>query len=63
LLSRNFGNDQQPTELAIIRQRVPHVVLAEQYPEAKPCIYDEIKKNKKCILYTSRNYRTPKQLG
>ncbi len=33
-----FGNDQQPHELAIIR-RVPHNVLAEQYPEAKPFIY------------------------
>ena len=33
-----FGNDQQPHELAIIR-RVPHNVLAEQYPEAKGFIY------------------------
>jgi len=33
-----FGNDQQPNELAIIR-RVPHRVLAEQYPEAKAYIY------------------------
>ena len=33
-----FGNDQQPDELAIIR-RVPHRVLAEQYPEAKAYIY------------------------
>ena len=33
-----FGNDQQPSELAIIR-RVPHAVLAEQYPEAKGYIY------------------------
>ena len=38
----NFGNDQEPTELAIIR-RVPHVVLAEQYPEAKPYIYEQNK--------------------
>ena len=34
----NFGNDQQPDELAIIR-RVPHGILAEQYPEAKSYIY------------------------
>ena len=33
-----FGNDQQPKELAIIT-RVPHKVLADQYPEAKPYIY------------------------
>ena len=33
-----FGNDQQPQELAII-QRVPHDVLAKQYPEAKKWIY------------------------
>jgi len=33
-----FGNDQQPSELAIIR-RVPHRILAEQYPEAKEYIY------------------------
>ena len=33
-----FGNDQQPQELAIIR-RVPHRILAEQYPEAKGFIY------------------------
>ena len=33
-----FGNDQQPTELAIIT-RVPHKVLAEQYPDAKKFIY------------------------
>jgi hypothetical protein len=34
----NFGNDQNPSELAIIR-RVPHGILAEQYPEAKEYIY------------------------
>lgn len=34
----NFGNDQNPSELAIIR-RVPHGILAEQYPEAKQYIY------------------------
>ena len=34
----NFGNDQEPNELAIIR-RVPHGILAEQYPEAKQYIY------------------------
>ena len=34
----NFGNDQSPNELAIIR-RVPHGILAEQYPEAKEYIY------------------------
>ena len=34
----NFGNDQSPNELAIIR-RVPHGILAEQYPEAKQYIY------------------------
>jgi|TARA_R100000081_G_scaffold92265_1_gene73786 hypothetical protein len=33
-----FGNDQQPKELAII-SRVPHTVLAEQYPEAKQYIF------------------------
>ena len=33
-----FGNDQQPKELAIIT-RVPHKILADQYPEAKPYIY------------------------
>ena len=33
-----FGNDQQPNELGIIR-RVPHRILAEQYPEAKAYIY------------------------
>ena len=33
-----FGNDQQPKELAII-SRVPHAVLAEQYPEAKQYIF------------------------
>ena len=33
-----FGNDQQPKELAIIN-RVPHNVLAEQYPEAKQYIF------------------------
>ena len=33
-----FGNDQQPKELAIIR-RVPHTILAEQYPEAKQYIF------------------------
>ena len=32
-----FGNDQQPTEMAIIT-RVPHKALAEQYPEAKNII-------------------------
>ena len=32
-----FGNDQQPTEMAIIT-RVPHKVLADQYPEAKNII-------------------------
>jgi len=35
-----FGNDQQPKELAIIR-RVPHTVLAEQYPEAKQFIFQK----------------------
>ena len=34
----NFGLDQEPKELAIIR-RVPHGILAEQYPEAKQYIY------------------------
>ena len=33
-----FGNDQQPKELAIIT-RVPHKVLAQQYPDAKKFIY------------------------
>jgi len=33
-----FGNDQQPKELAIIT-RVPHKILAEQYPKAKSIIY------------------------
>jgi hypothetical protein len=32
-----FGNDQQPTEMAIIT-RVPHKILADQYPEAKNII-------------------------
>ena len=35
-----FGNDQQPKELAIIR-RVPHTILAEQYPEAKQYIFEQ----------------------
>ena len=35
-----FGNDQQPKELAIIR-RVPHTILAEQYPEAKQYIFQK----------------------
>ena len=35
-----FGNDQQPKELAII-SRVPHTVLAEQYPEAKQYIFQQ----------------------
>lgn len=35
-----FGNDQNPKELAIIR-RVPHRVLADQYPEAKAYIYQQ----------------------
>ena len=35
-----FGNDQQPNELAIIR-RVPHKILADQYPEAKGYIYQQ----------------------
>jgi hypothetical protein len=39
-----FGNDQQPNELAIIR-RVPHRVLAEQYPEAKAYIYAQEENN------------------
>ena len=34
-----FGNDQQPKELAIIT-RVPHKILAEQYPDAKNFIYE-----------------------
>jgi hypothetical protein len=38
-----FGNDQQPDELAIIR-RVPHRILAEQYPEAKAYIYQQAEK-------------------
>tara|TARA_R100000655_G_scaffold14862_1_gene33305 strand:- start:22898 stop:24625 length:1728 start_codon:yes stop_codon:yes gene_type:complete len=33
-----FGNDQQPKELAIIT-RVPHKILAQQYPDAKKFIY------------------------
>src|SRR5210317_595094 len=39
----NFGNDQEPNELAIIR-RVPHGILAEQYPEAKQYIYAQDEK-------------------
>jgi hypothetical protein len=39
----NFGNDQEPNELAIIR-RVPHGILAEQYPEAKQYIYAQNEK-------------------
>ena len=39
----NFGNDQQPNELGIIR-RVPHGILAEQYPEAKQYIYAQNEK-------------------
>ena len=39
-----FGNDQQPNELAII-SRVPHRVLAEQYPEAKQYIYAQEENN------------------
>ncbi len=35
-----FGNDQQPKELAIIR-RVPHRVLADQYPNAKQYIFQK----------------------
>ena len=35
-----FGNDQQPKELAIIT-RVPHKILAEQYPDAKKFIYEK----------------------
>ena len=36
----NFGNDQQPDELAII-SRVPHDTLAKQYPNAKKYIYQK----------------------
>ena len=39
----NFGNDQEPSELAIIR-RVPHGILAEQYPESKQYIYAQNEK-------------------
>jgi hypothetical protein len=39
----NFGNDQEPNELAIIR-RVPHGILAEQYPESKQYIYAQNEK-------------------
>src|SRR6056300_346043 len=39
----NFGNDQEPNELAIIR-RVPHGILAEKYPEAKQYIYAQDEK-------------------
>ena len=39
----NFGNDQQPNELGIIR-RVPHGILAEQYPESKQYIYAQNEK-------------------
>jgi hypothetical protein len=39
----NFGNDQEPNELAIIR-RVPHGILAEQYPESKQYIYAQDEK-------------------
>lgn len=39
----NFGNDQQPEELAIIT-RIPHQVLAKQYPEAKKYIYEKDEK-------------------
>jgi hypothetical protein len=36
----NFGNDQQPDELAII-SRVPHDTLVKQYPNAKKYIYEK----------------------
>jgi hypothetical protein len=39
-----FGNDQQPKELAIIR-RVPHTILAEQYPNAKQWIFAQEENN------------------
>ena len=35
-----FGNDQQPQEMAII-SRVPHDMLAKQYPKAKKYIFEQ----------------------
>ena len=35
-----FGNDQQPDELAIIT-RVPHKILAKQYPNARKYIFEK----------------------
>ena len=35
-----FGNDQQPQEMAII-SRVPHEMLAKQYPNAKKYIFEQ----------------------
>ena len=41
----NFGNDQQPDELAII-SRVPHDTLAKQYPNAKNIFMRKMKMDK-----------------
>ena len=39
-----FGNDQQPQEMAII-SRVPHEMLAKQYPKAKKYIFEQADKD------------------
>ena len=48
-----FGNDQQPKELAII-SRVPHRILAEQYPDAKKFIYQGPAEEENQPAYSTR---------
>ena len=54
-----FGNDQQPDELAIIN-RVPHKILAQQYPNAKKYIYEQDKDaqvDAYSVLISSNDYK------
>jgi len=54
-----FGNDQQPDELAIIT-RVPHKILAQQYPNAKKYIYEQDKDahtDAYSVLVSSNDYK------
>ena len=46
-------NDQQPKELAII-SRVPHRILAEQYPDAKKFIYQGPAEEENQPAYSTR---------
>jgi len=53
----HFGVDQEPKELAVL-QRIPHAVLAKQYPKFANVIMDEVSSEYNTMAYISSYDKT-----